>query len=154
DLAEGKLVEARSGIQRAQAALAEAVGVETPCEKVLVADTKLPLLNPPVCRQQIIDLALKRRAEVRLAWIGLQVTSLEVDAKDASHGYSASTFAQGSDIHARPVPEGKANGEYAPGAVGIEMPAVLYGCKAARVEQVTALRDRALAVYEKTKRLV
>src|SRR5439155_17045126 len=117
DVARARQAEARTGILRAQAGLAEAVGLDTPCESAVVGLTTLPHWNPPVCREQLLDLALKRRAEVRLAWIGVQVTSLEVDAQEASRGYSAPTFAQGSDIHSRPVHEGRANGEHAPGGV-------------------------------------
>jgi outer membrane protein TolC len=82
------------------------------------------------------------------------VTALEVDAQGKLRGPTGRTFAGSSDVHAKPIPQGVANGEYRPGAIGLEMPATLVGHKGDRIERAQALNDRASAVVDKTNNLV
>jgi outer membrane protein TolC len=149
----GRREEALEGVQRALAGLREAIGVEEGCF-VPPADLRLPLLDIPVDREQIIALALARRGEVVLAGVGAEVTALEVKAQGATLLPSAKTFASGADLHANPIPQGATNSEYRPGAVGIEMPPTLNGCRSARIEQARDLSGRAVAVADKARNLV
>jgi outer membrane protein TolC len=147
--------DAIQGEQRALAALREAIGLG-PGESLTVASgAQLPQQLPPVPDQaQVIALALHHRGEVTQAEVGAAVTGLEVTAQDKSHRATFSTFAAGSDLHATPVPQGEADGEYRPWAVGLEMPTMLVGSRSARVEQAQALEARAAAVVQKTRNLV
>jgi outer membrane protein TolC len=88
------------------------------------------------------------------AALAAEVFCLEIKAQSSIHGPTGRTFAMGSDLHADPVPQGSHNGEYRPGAVGVEMPVNLVGEKSARVEEAEALHARAEAVVEKTRNLV
>jgi outer membrane protein TolC len=83
-----------------------------------------------------------------------RVVELEVSAQSKSCLPVVRTFASGSDIHARPVPQGHANREYWPGATGLEMPTVLAGPKWARVQRARDLSARAGAVVDKTRNLI
>jgi hypothetical protein len=64
------------------------------------------------------------------------------------------TFAAGSDLHARQVPQGAHNSEYRPGAVAPEMPAMLAGSRPERMKHAQDLRARAEAVAETTRNLI
>jgi hypothetical protein len=64
------------------------------------------------------------------------------------------TFAATADIHAKSLPTGLSNGEYRPGAVGIEMPANVGGSRELRMEQVEWYKVRGEAVVEKTRGLI
>jgi outer membrane protein TolC len=151
---EGQRVEAADGVKRALAALREAVGIDGDCP--LSPALVLPPVPDvkPTC-PQIVELALARRGEVAQAAAGFEVTSLEVKAQSALWLRSqAQTFASGADIHVTPIPQGIANSEYRPGAIGIEMPPTMTGFKSARVGQAEALNGRAGAVLQKTRQLI
>jgi outer membrane protein TolC len=154
-LAESKQAQALTGIERALAALREAMGVGTDCGEFRPFDTKLPV--PPIKpdRDVIIALALARRGELVQAMVAADVTRLEICAQSVFKSRPlVRTFASSSDIHAKSLPTGLRNGEYRPGAVGIEMPANVAGSRESRMEQVQAYSARADAVVEKTRKLI
>jgi outer membrane protein TolC len=154
-VAQGRRETASSGVERALAALREAMGVggDFPC--FAVADAELPLIPLTICREEIVRLALARRGELVQATAASEVTGHEVEAQSKfCLRPTARTFASGSDLHAHPVPQGTRNGEYRPGAVGLEMPPFLVGSRSARVEQAKALSARAGSVVDKTRSLV
>jgi len=152
-LAEGKQEEAKAGGPRALAALREAMGLETDAPLVL-ADKEVPYPRPVVKRDQVLESARSKRQELLQAALAAEVFCWEIKAQGLIHGPTGRTFATGSDLHADAVPQGSHNGEYRPGAVGVEMPVNLVGEKSARVEQAQDLHERAEAVVEKTRNLV
>ena len=152
-LAEARQVEAERGAERALAALREAIGVDL-CFNLQIAAESLPNPRPVLTREQVVEWALGRRGELAQAVSAAEVTALEVQAQDASCRISVRTFATGGDIHARPVPQGYHNADYRPSAVGLEMPAMLFGHRADRVHQAQELSARAQAVVEKTRNLI
>ena len=151
-LLQSKEVEARIGIAKATAALREALGVglEFP---LVIGEDQLPPLVKTFDRDALIAMALANRGEITQAGSAHQVTALEVDAQGKLRGPNGRTFGC-SDLHAKPIPQGVANGEYRPGAIGLEMPGSMAGRKAERVERAQALNDRASAVVDKTNNLV
>lgn len=151
-LAETKQAEAERGLERATAALREAIGLG--CENIAVVDDTLPEHNTVVDRCAIVNLALAQRHEIVQALGASELTALEVQAQGTSCRLEHHTFAYGGDIHAKQVPQGYANGEYRPGAVGIEMPVALVGCRKYRVERAKDFQARAAAVVDKTRNLV
>lgn len=152
-LAQARLVDAEQGMLRAKAALREAMGVgpdfcfEIPLQALPEPDVK-------ACKEEIVALAISRRGEMAQAAIGEQVCGLEVQAQEHGHGIKKLTFAAAADLHSHPVPAGVADGEYRPGALGLEMPVYLIGARAARVERAEALRERAHSVVDKTRGLI
>jgi outer membrane protein TolC len=152
-LVQARREEAAQGLPRALAALREAMGVG-PDACVAVAAGELPTLGPAVCREEILRLALERRGEVQQAAGAAELTALEVEAQKASLLPTARTFAFAGDIHSQPIPAGIHNTEYRPGAITVEMPAHLVGCRKDRVAQAEALHARGHAVVEKTRNLV
>jgi outer membrane protein TolC len=58
------------------------------------------------------------------------------------------------DIHAKPIPQGISNGEYRPGALGVEMPVGFAGPRSYRIERAQDLSARAAAVVDKTRNLI
>ena len=154
-LAEAKQAQGLIGTQRALAALREAMGVGADCGEFRPFDAKLPVPTIKPDKNQIIDLAVGRRGELVQAQVAADVTRLEVCAQQAFLlRPSVRTFASSSDIHAKSVPTGLRNGEYKPGAMGVEMPANVAGSRDARVEQVRDYSARADAVVEKTRQLI
>jgi outer membrane protein TolC len=152
-LAQTRQIQAEEGIERATAALKEAIGLGLECS-LQVAGDRLPESSFHLNRKEIIDLALKRRGELVQAGSAAEVTNLEVDAQGTSHGVKKATFAAMADIHARPIPQGMSNTEYRPGAVSLEMPTTLVGPRSARIEIARILSSRAAAVVEKTRNLI
>lgn len=152
-LAEGRRAEALRGIDRATAALREAIGLppETP---VRIAEETLPVPKVTPNRDEIVALALARRGEMAQVVTAASVAELEVEAQGKSCWPLASTFASAADIHAHPVPQGISNHEYRPGATGLEMPPNLGGPRASRVEHARDLSARAAAVVDKTRNLI
>jgi outer membrane protein TolC len=151
---EGRRETAAEGVARALAALREAMGL--PADACIdVADTRLPDRDVKVCRDEVIALTLARRGEILQATTAAEVTDYEVKAQDAKRfAPTARTFAAATDVHAQPIPAAGRGTEYAPAAVGPEMPTLLVGKRADRVEQARALCDRAGAVVEKTRGLL
>ena len=152
-LLKSKEVEAQIGIRKAIAGLREAIGVGLDYPLEVAADTLPPLVHD-LNKESLIAMALANRGEMAQASAAQQVTDLEIAAQGKTRGPSARTFGSGADIHAKPIPQGVANGEYRPGAIGLEMPATLAGRKAERIEHAKDLNTRALAVVDKTNNLV
>jgi outer membrane protein TolC len=152
-LAETRQADAAAGIERATAALREAIGLGPDC-CLQVPPDRLPQPRATLCRGDIVALALARRGELVQAVNVAEVTALEVDAQGTSCRPNFHTFASVADIHARPIPQGVANAEYRPGAIGPEMPTNLAGSRSARMERARDLSARAEAVVEKTRNLI
>jgi outer membrane protein TolC len=152
-LAQGRQAEAVRGLGRALAALREAMGMGQDCP-LTIADDRLPDAQTDVQRCEILALALARRGELVQVTAAAEVVRLEVCAQMATHSLTTQTFAAFTDIHARPVPQGISNGEYRPGALGLEMPTNLSGHRSMRVERVRDLSVRTMAVVDKTHNLV
>jgi hypothetical protein len=152
-LLKARQAEAIRGEARSLAALHEAIGLG--CDAHLqIVDTQLPDLGVAVDCKEIIDLALARRGEVVQADLGAVVACKEVDAQNTSCFPQKKTFASASDIHAKIVPGGLADGEYIPGALAPEMPPFLIGSRCDRVNQARALADRAGDVAQKVRNLI
>jgi len=152
-LAETKQIQAAKGVDRALAALKEAIGMG-PEGSIDVPGDKLPEPSVQVDKQQIIGLALARRSEMSQAGNLAEVYCLEVAAQGKSWRARVQTFASASDIHYRSIPQGTTDPEYRPGAIGPEMPTMLVGSKADRTERARAFSARAAAVADKTRNLV
>jgi outer membrane protein TolC len=152
-LAETRQIEAAQGIERAKAALREAMGVPPDC-RVEIATEGLPAPKLELAREQLIDLAVKRRGELVQAVNLAAVTELEVEAQATSCLPYFRTFASVVDIHARPIPQGARNSEYRPDAVGPEVPAYLAGHRQDRIDRARAFSARAAAVADKTRNLI
>ncbi len=152
-LAQLKMEEADTGSARAMAGLREAMGVG-PNFAFEIAGEQLPDLDVKVNKQEIIALAMSRRAELTQASLSAQVTDLEVDAQGRSRRKKVPTYGTGSDIHANPIPQGVMDDEYRPGAIGIEMPPSLVGKKRDRQARAEDLSDRASAVLDKARNLI
>src|SRR5207249_5172408 len=106
-------------------------------------------------KDAVVQLGLDRRGELVQAMVATDVTRLEVDAQGRLRFRSKGrTFAAGSDIHAKSVPTGLHNGEYRPGALGVEMPSLVAGNREARQETVQGYWARAESVVEKTRGLI
>jgi outer membrane protein TolC len=152
-IVQGRREEAVAGIDRAAAALREAIGLaaDTP---LIIADSQLPNITADATKEQLLDWALTRRGEVVQVTLAAEVVCLEVKAQSLSCMPTMRTFASASDVHAQQVPQGVRNGEYRPGALLMEMPPSLAGGQHGRVEQARALHARSVAVVEKTRNLV
>jgi len=152
-LAQLKMEEAETGMSRAMAGLREAMGVG-PDYAFQIAGDQLPEPAVKVNKQEIIGLALSRRAEMTQASLTAQVTGLEVDAQGRSRKKKLYTFGIGSDIHANPIPQGVMDDDYRPGAIGPEMPAMLAGKRGDRQARAEDFSARADAVVGKTRNLI
>jgi outer membrane protein TolC len=152
-LAKTKQAEAAQGTKRAIAALREAMGVGLDCG-LEPADVPIPYKKQDLDRKQLIELALTRRGEMVQATTVNDVVGLEVKAQQGAWLLTKRTFAAVVDIHARQIPQGSSNGEYRPGALGLEMPTTFAGPRSARVERARDLHDRAGAVVDKTRNLI
>jgi outer membrane protein TolC len=154
ELVKIKQAEAASGVYRATAALREAIGVG-PDFPLVVAEDVLPPLVYKLDKEGLIATALANRGEIVMAAAASEVTDLEITAQGRLFfKVKAPTFAYGSDIHAKPIPTGVANGEYRPEAIGLEMPVALVGKRGDRMERARDFYDRSLAVVDKTQILV
>jgi hypothetical protein len=152
-LAQTRKMDADVGVDRALAALREAMGVDCdfPCF-LPKATLPLPEIDIPCC--QVVDWAVGRRGELVQAVNFGEVTSLEVEAQGKTCLPVAKTFASVADIHARPIPAGQHDNEYRPEAVGPEMPVNLVGKKRDRVQRASEFLARARAVVDKTRNLI
>jgi len=151
---EARRAEASVGIDRAGSALREAIGVGLDDTLTLNQQARLPDPVYQLDQRQLIAFALERRGEMVQANSAEQVTALEVDAQQRSRKLSVKTFAAGGDVHSKPIPQGVSNGEYRPGAIGLEMPVFMEGKKRDRVQRTRAYNDRAAAVVDKTEKLI
>jgi outer membrane protein TolC len=145
--------EAVYGYERALAALREAMGLEPGCCFAIADDRLFGLPAVPDC-EELQALAAARRGELAQAIIASDIVALEVQAQGTSHHPQEPTFAAGSDIHANLIPPGLHDGDYRPAGLGIEMPTMLAGPRAGRIEQASALHARAVAVVDKVHNLV
>lgn len=153
DLADVKRIQATKGVERALAALKEAIGLD-PCCTLQVTGDRLPEPTARPNRQEILCWALARRGDLAQANIFAELTSLEIEAQSTSLNHKMETFAQGGDIHSSQVPQGIANSEYRPGAIPPEMPTTLVGSCSERVAHAQSLNGRAVAVADKVRRLI
>jgi outer membrane protein TolC len=153
-LAENKRAEAEHGIDRAVAALREAVGL---CGNVplTIADVPLPQPTGNPKKEEIIQLAIMHRPELIQVVTAAEVFHLEpaAQARFPLPG-QVPTLAAGGDIHSQPVPPTVIDGEYRPGGLLPEMPVSLGGPRWARVQRACDLATRADAVAEKTHNLI
>lgn len=152
-LAETKRIQAEEGVQRALAALKEAIGLE-PHAVLDVPAGSLPDKEIRLTKEDVIDWALTRRGELIEAGIFAEVACLEVEAQGTSKRLRMQTFAAGSDIHSHQVPQGVHNSEYRPAAVPPEMPTLLAGSRSERVQRAQSLSNRAQAIVEVARSLV
>jgi hypothetical protein len=104
--------------------------------------------------KDLIASALANRGEMVQASTAAQVVDLEIEAQNKIRGYQGRTFAQGADLHVTPVPLGRSNGDYVPGALAPEMPNMVAGRKRDRMARVSDFAARAAAVVDKTTSLV
>src|SRR5207302_327767 len=141
------------GVKRALAALKEAIGVG-PGVSLDVPGGRLPEPVADPHREDVVATALARRGDLIQAAIFAEVACLEVEAQGTSHARRLETFASGSDIHSRPVPQEVRNTEYRPGAVPPEMPTLLAGSRPERIKHAQSLSARAQADVEVTRNLI
>lgn len=149
-------LQARTGEQRAYAGLREVMAVDRSFV-FRVADDELPLMaqKAPLTVDEVIAMALARRPEMALAAAGVDAFRLEVYAQARiPFRRTVPTFASGSDIHGRPIPQGSRDENYRPEAIAPEMPVQLVGSKYDRVCKAMAHSQRADAVYEKARNLI
>jgi outer membrane protein TolC len=152
-LAKAKQIQATQGVQRALAALREAVALE-PGTCLDIPPGRLPEPEVKLCLADVVNWALARRGELIRATVFADVACLEVEAQATKPHPKMETFAAGTDIHAQPVPAGVHNDEYRPGGVAPEMPTLLVGPRADRVQRARALHGRARAMVEATRNLI
>lgn len=154
NLIKTKEAEASVGILKAHAALREALGVGLDCP-LEVAVEPLPALVKNFNKEELVAQALANRAELVQAATFQHITELEVQAQGRMRfSPSARTFAQASDIHGKQIPQGRANGEYVPGADAPEFPTTLVGKRRDRMQRAGDFSDRASAVLDKTHNLI
>jgi outer membrane protein TolC len=154
ELLKARQVEAVVGAQKAVAALREAIGLGSD-QPLHTLGGALPALVDSLDRDALLHAALANRGEVTQVNSAYQVTELEIAAQARKHfSLRVGTFASASDIHAQPIPQGVANGEYRPGAIGLEMPVNLVGRRNDRTARAGDLSQRAGAVVDKTQNLI
>ncbi len=154
EFVRAKKVETEVGAEKAKAALREAIGLgcNVPFD---VAKGSLPAPVANLDRDEMIKMALSRRGEIVEAESAAQVTALEVRAQSrVILRPKVNTFAAAADVHARPIPQGVANTEYRPGAIGLEVPGMLVGRRGDRVARAQEYQNRAAAVVDKTHNLI
>ncbi len=105
-------------------------------------------------REDLILAALSNRGEMIQASAANRVTHLEVSAQNRAFGWKVNTFGSGSDVHAKPIPQGIFNNDYRPGAIGLEIAPMLVGRKADRVQRAGDFAARSSAVVDKTTNLI
>ncbi|HQR08246.1 MAG TPA: TolC family protein [Gemmatales bacterium] len=164
-LAESKVGEATVGMQRAKAALREAIGLDYNTKfEIDNGDLKRFFLTAQeytkskkikLCCDTAAEMAVRYRPELAQASVLADVTCLEAQAQSRVylHFYSR-TFAASTDLHSKVLPAMVNNGEYKPGPVGPEMPAFLNGSHSQRTERAGILYDRSLALTDKVRGLV
>ena len=162
-IAESKAGEARLGVARAKAALAEAIGLDC-CDLEIGKETLAQFHDAFIAfgeqkgrklsTKLAVEIALQQRPELRQSSMFAQVTGLEIRAQGRTWQPYARTFAATSDIHSKVLPATVMNGDYRPGPVGPEMPSFLAGTPSSRQQRAEALYQRSLAVDDKAQGLV
>src|SRR5262245_2220603 len=151
---KARRAEAKWGMQKALSALREAMGFTDECP-LLVIETPFPDLVEDITCKEVTGFAVNRRGELVQALSAEQLTAYEIEAQRLQRFKpKGQTFGIGSDVHSRPIPQGIANSEYRPGAIGLEMPMYLIGRRAQRINHAWELHDRAGAVVDKTRGLI
>jgi hypothetical protein len=140
--AQARLIQAEEGELRGRELLREAMGLDPMC-RVDVVDEVLPEIKPPpILLDTVKAHAITRRGEVQLTQIGVDVTRLEACAQWArKFNLMSYTYANATDIHARPIPAGERYPDYKPAALGPDMPDRLIGkadTRAALAQQYAA----------------
>jgi outer membrane protein TolC len=153
EFAKAKRAEADVGMLKATAGLREAIGLGL-SDPLAIPVQPLPTDVPNIDKNALIAYALANRGEITQAALTKDVTDLEIRAQHWSFNPTSKTFAAGSDIHAKQIPQGVANGEYRPGAFGPEMPPFLVGRRPERMQRASDFADRAQAVVDKTHNLI
>jgi outer membrane protein TolC len=155
DLFRARQAEANAGLQKALAALREAIGIGCDFPFEVAAGTLLPDSIAELNCDDLVKMTLANRGEITQANAASRVVDLEIEAQ-ARRCFSlkVGTFAGAGDIHAVAIPQGVANSEYRPGALGLEMPVVLIGRHGDRVARASDFSQRAHAVVDKTQNLV
>jgi len=154
DLLQLRFIEASTGVARATAALREAMGLRHNARLPLLLED-FPATGAKLDREALIQQALSRRGEMVQVYSAACVAELEVRAQNTGCFLPFKmTFASGSDVHSRPIPQGTSDGTYRPSAIGLEMPATLVGRKADRVARAQDFSSRAGSVVEKTQGLI
>jgi outer membrane protein TolC len=152
--AKGKLYEAESGIQRGQALLREALGLD-PTARIDVADELLPEIKAEIARDIAIAHATTRRGEVTMAQLNVAVTELEVCAQWSRRlMLQMPTFAAGADLHAKPIPTPSRDPDYRPGAIGPEMPGKLVGKRETRAAIAQQYAERGAEAARQVRSLI
>jgi outer membrane protein TolC len=152
--ARAKRSEVAAGVEKALAGLREAIGL---CanDVLVVPDEPLPSLVEGFDKNTLRQWALTNRGEMAQAAAAAQVACLEINAQHRLFLRPQTlTFAAGADLHAKQIPQGVANGEYRPGAIGLEMPVFMVGHHPERTERASDFASRAQAVVEKTIGLI
>lgn len=145
--------KASTGRKKSYHALQEAMGV--PDWEFIPADKELPLMGGTVDQATVVQLALSRRSELVQSAVLVDVTRLEVSAQAKLRmERRAGTFAGGSDLHSKPIPQAVRNGDYRPGAIPPEMPTEIAGKVDDRVARMCEHVRYHEAMHEKTVNLV
>jgi outer membrane protein TolC len=152
-LAESKQVQAAKGVQRALVALREAIALD-PCWDLDVRGDTLPMPTAVPNRCEVVSLAVARRGELGQASLFAEIAGLEVEAQGTTTHRRMQTFAAGSDIHSRQVPQEIHNSEYRPGGVPPEYPTLLAGSREERMKHAESLHARAATVVDTTRNLI
>jgi outer membrane protein TolC len=151
--AQARVLEATRGLQRATAALREAMGM-CPEFEFTVAGDKLPDVVKNVTKDELVRLATCMRGEVQMANQGAAISQLEIDAQAAARRVKRPTAAAGGDFHSRPVPTGSFGDDYKPGAIGLDFPSMFVGPKEIRMQRASDVLGRSAAAAEKVHNLV
>ncbi|MGL6072768.1 MAG: TolC family protein [Fimbriiglobus sp.] len=151
----GQKLKAEVGRKLALEALRAEMGVEGNYDFSPAAQQLPEMLNGSLTQEFVESQALARRPELAQAAAGVDVFRLEVLAQ-ASQKYArrTSTFASGTDLHSKSVPQAVRNGEFRPGALAPEMPTSVAGRVEDRVANVELRSQRQDALYERTQSLV
>jgi outer membrane protein TolC len=153
--ARQRLIQAEVGADRARAALREAMGLDPMCQVDVVDDVVPDIKVPMIPLDTIKAHAVTRRGEVLLTEIGADVTRLEVCAQWARKmTLMAYTYANATDIHARPIPAGERDPDYKPGAIGPEMPDRLIGKASTRAATADQYAQRMAESARQARSLV
>lgn len=153
ELAKAKRAEAAVGMERATAALREAIGLGLN-EPLAIPAEAFPPLVENIDKDALIAYALANRPEITQAVLAKEVGDLEVRAQHWTFTPTAKTYAAASDIHAKQIPQGVANGNYSPGAFHPEMPVFLVGTRPERVQRASDFAQRSQAVVDKSQNLI
>jgi outer membrane protein TolC len=152
-LAQSRVDEAKRGLNRAKAALREAMGVgdDFPFD---IARIDLPQKLSGVDKDEIVRLAQCYRGEVAMAQHGVAISQLEMQAQAAMRRVKRPTAAAAGDVHSRPVPTGSFGDDYKPGAIGFDFPTLFVGPREIRVQRAAEVTNRSAAAADKAKNLV